>query len=356
MQYLARTMLIGALLSGGVASAQQQFLPTNRLLRSRSVRAAFQEALAPARPWTVEIRNGDKRIAYGAVVAADGKVVTKLSEVQEALRFPAAAPKGGKGASADQVGGLNCRLSDGRKLPATLIAEHTATDLALLQISATNLPTVVWANTPKPELGRWLVSASVRGEAAAIGIVSAQRRKIREERTPGILGVRIKQGRGPAEIEEVFEKSAAAAAGIESGDIIERLDTTDIENGQALVRYVKHRQPGDVVQVSYRRGEEKKTVEVTLSHPFGEFLSQFAQQIRMGGELSHRRSGFDDVFSHDGQLKPEDCGGPVVNLSGAAVGLNIARAARTETLVLPADVVQQALGEMLASSQTAAAE
>ena len=34
-----------------------------------------------------------------------------------------------------------------------------------------------------------------------------------------------------------------------------------------------------------------------------------------------------------------DCGGPLVDLDGAAVGLNIARAGRTESYALPADVV-----------------
>ena len=41
-----------------------------------------------------------------------------------------------------------------------------------------------------------------------------------------------------------------------------------------------------------------------------------------------------------------DCGGPLVDLSGKVIGINIARAGRTETYALPADVVQALLGPL----------
>ena len=62
--------------------------------------------------------------------------------------------------------------------------------------------------------------------------------------------------------------------------------------------------------------------------------------------LSRRRSGFPQAFAHDAPLRPNDCGGPVVDLDGRVVGLNIARASRAHSLAIPADVVQRVVEEM----------
>ena len=147
----------------------------------------------------------------------------------------------------------------------------------------------------------------------------------------------------------VFEKTPADSAGIAPGDVIERLQDLEISSGRAFIRTVRRHQPGDTLVLVIRRGDESKSVEVTLTHPFGDFLSQFAQQSRMGSTLSDRRDGFADVFSHDAAILPADCGGAVVDLNGSAIGVNIARAGRTETLALPKDVVRKSVDKMRAS-------
>ena len=52
------------------------------------------------------------------------------------------------------------------------------------------------------------------------------------------------------------------------------------------------------------------------------------------------------VFAHDGRLSPEECGGPVVDLDGHVVGLNIARVDTARTLAIPADVLQKVISEL----------
>jgi serine protease Do len=46
-------------------------------------------------------------------------------------------------------------------------------------------------------------------------------------------------------------------------------------------------------------------------------------------------------------LAPSDCGGPLVDLSGKAIGLNIARAGRVESFALPAALVKKALPDLM---------
>ena len=48
-------------------------------------------------------------------------------------------------------------------------------------------------------------------------------------------------------------------------------------------------------------------------------------------------------------LKPNECGGPLVDLDGRVIGLNIARAGRTETYAIPSEVILQLLPELLAA-------
>ena len=67
-----------------------------------------------------------------------------------------------------------------------------------------------------------------------------------------------------------------------------------------------------------------------------------------------RSGGFDRALQHDTVLRPEDCGGPVVDLSGRVVAINIARAGRVESYALPTAAVRPILSKLMsAESRTA---
>jgi len=74
---------------------------------------------------------------------------------------------------------------------------------------------------------------------------------------------------------------------------------------------------------------------------------------RLGTELSERAEGFQMALQHDTVLQPWQCGGPLVNLDGKAIGLNIARAGRTASYALPASLVQQIISGFRTRPQTA---
>jgi serine protease Do len=67
----------------------------------------------------------------------------------------------------------------------------------------------------------------------------------------------------------------------------------------------------------------------------------------MGGALSDRRNGFPIILQHDAALRPSDCGGPLVDLDGKVVGINIARAGRTETYAAPTQAVLPLLYDLM---------
>ncbi len=88
------------------------------------------------------------------------------------------------------------------------------------------------------------------------------------------------------------------------------------------------------------REKEEVTAVVVLTDPQMLIYDRLREmQKKMGGDLSRRKTGFTEVLQHDTVLRPEDCGGVIVDLQGNAIGLNIARAGRTKSFAIPADQV-----------------
>ncbi len=300
----------------------------------------------------MEVRRGKRQVALGVVISANGQILTKLSELRP---VPGTSAQLASSTSESSGSRLTCLLPGGKLLEAQIIAEDEETDLALLKVEAEGLKAPDWARDFQPRLGQWLVTPTTGGAVTTIGIVSAQKREIPAQRVFGVLGVQLDEGGASARIREVFEDSGAKAAGLQVGDLITKCDDREIATGQGLIARLRQKKPGEEVILQIRRDGEAQTIKVTLTHPFGVFLSQFAQQNRMGTELSSRADGFTDVFSQDGDVDPEECGGPVLNLDGRIVGINIARAGRIETLVLPVDVVEKAIERLQAKAPRPAA-
>ena len=327
------------LLSDQITLAEQVlFLPQDRQTVGRRVRNAFKETATEAGQWTVELTRHRKEVALGLIVSSKGEILTKLSQVQ-----PPGSTSQLASTTGESAGRLMCRLPGGKQVEATVIASDPETDLALLKVEADGLKAAEFGKGFKPELGRWVVTPSTGGLVKMIGIVSAQPRSIPAEKVFGVLGVQLDQVGGTARIMEVFEDSGAKAAGLKSGDLVVRCDDKDITSSGSLQYQIRQRKPGEEVTLRILRDDKPETVKVTLTHPFGMFLSQFAHQNRMGTDLSKRADGYQEVFSHDSDVRPEECGGPLLDLDGKVIGINIARAGRTETMALPVSVVEQAL-------------
>jgi serine protease Do len=52
------------------------------------------------------------------------------------------------------------------------------------------------------------------------------------------------------------------------------------------------------------------------------------------------------VLQHDSVVQPNQCGGPVLDINGRAVGINIARAGRIKTYALPAEIIKQVVEQL----------
>jgi serine protease Do len=180
-------------------------------------------------------------------------------------------------------------------------------------------------------------------------VVSVARRAIPSG--GGLLGVYLEQVEGGLRIVSVADGSSAERAGLLAEDVIVAIDDEPITTRELFTRGLRQRGAGAQVGLTIRRGHEQLSLTALLaaraigSNPRSDF------QNRLGGPLSIRNAGFPSVIQHDTVLRPSDCGGPVVTVEGKALGINIARAGRTETYALPADVVIQVVEQLLDEAQ-----
>lgn len=72
-----------------------------------------------------------------------------------------------------------------------------------------------------------------------------------------------------ADIQSVEAGSAAASAGLQQGDIITQVGDSEIASADALTLAVRSHKVGDTVSITYYRGSEKRTVDVTLASDNG---------------------------------------------------------------------------------------
>ena len=69
-------------------------------------------------------------------------------------------------------------------------------------------------------------------------------------------------------------------------------------------------------------------------------FDMFNRNMQMSGPVSKRKDNFPLILQHD-LLAKEAMGGPIFNLKGECVGINIARVDRVTVFTLPAEIVKQ---------------
>jgi serine protease Do len=295
---------------------------------NRRLLAAFREVVAVPSHSTVRLRCDEELAAFGAVVAADGWIVTKASELK---------------------GKIVCELHDGRELPARIVGVSEPHDLAMLKVEASGLTPVEWRDSKDDAVGSWVATPGMNRDPVAVGVVSVAARKItgaelaRRGASGGFLGVKVGPAKNGVKVVEVIPNGAADRAGFEEDDVIVNVGKTKITDPESLFKALAKTKSGERVTVVVKRGSEEVELKPRLGNrPLerGDFQNQ------LGGKLSDRRTGFPMVLQHDTILRPVDCGGPLVDLDGKVIGINIARSGRTETLALPAEVVKPLLDDL----------
>ncbi|MEM9882238.1 MAG: trypsin-like peptidase domain-containing protein [Planctomycetota bacterium] len=312
----------------GAAALGQTALPRSQDTEGREVLTAFRPVVEAARGSVVALRLGDRPVALGTVVGRDGLVLSKASELRS---------------RDDDGAALTADLFDGRRVPARVLREDRGHDLALLRVEADGLTPVEFAIDRPAVLGKWLVVPGLTDLPEAVGVYSATPRRIRGVRLGIALG---DNADGRAEIGATIPGMGAEAAGLRRGDVLVSIGETEVRTAEDVIESLQAANSGDVLDVVVRRGGREMTFAVEMRLRPLDPRSRADRMNTMGNELSRRRDGFASVFQHDATIDPAHCGGPVLDLDGRCLGINIARAGRVEAYALPAAVVAEALAEM----------
>ena len=218
-----------------------------------------------------------------------------------------------------------------------VVARDSKFDLALLQMKNKNTDGISLVNAtvpPNPKLGRFLISP----DPNSLGLVSIRGSyefNSRKYESRGYLGVRLRTvgGNGGVLLEQV-QNGAARKSGLKVGDIITQVDSTKIKNRPEIMRLLRKVDPNKTILVKFDRDGEQMERKLLLGAP-PTLSSHPADDMQKSG----RRDGFVSVVSHDANLHPNNCGGPVFDLRGRFIGLNIARNSRVRTYLLPGRII-----------------
>jgi len=261
-----------------------------------------------------------KLAATGVIVTPDGYFLTKASEV----------PK---------LAGSSFFLPDGKPARVREVRRDSRTDVLLLQCSGVNgLAAVKWSESKSLAPGQWLLAPRQGGrEDARLGVMSARRREIKGG--SAAIGIRMADQDSPegVRIIGVAEDSPAAAAGLKENDRLISIAGEAVKKYTVAHELISSREPGDEIEIEYKRGGKLTKCSVRLASR-NRVLSNWTGEDYANGGISIRTDNFPEIIQHDIPLGPADMGGPVFNLLGQAVALNIARVDRVTTFALPMEV------------------
>ncbi len=163
----------------------------------------------------------------------------------------------------------------------------------------------------------------------------------------GYLGVMLRDYATGGVILTQVEEGAARRAGLRVGDVITRIGNTPITQRSDIQKLLLETDPATTVQAQVQREADQLTLDITL----GSQPVRYEHSADLMAK-SARRDGFPKVFSHDATLAPHQCGGPLLDLEGNFLGINIARYSRVRTFVLPASDVAEFVRQNTQNSGT----
>ena len=187
---------------------------------------------------------GGPTVTEGIVSALDRELESRSGTLSNLIQTDAAINPGNSGGplvNADgQVVGIN-----------TAVIQSSGNELAQ------NIGFAIAINTVKPLLDDLRKGEEVAASPAYLGVQS-------QTLTPDIaeqFGFSTERG---AIIAQIVPDSPADKAGLRRGDVITRFGGTDIDGAEELVSAVRSKKPADRVEVTFKRGEDERTVTVTL--------------------------------------------------------------------------------------------
>ncbi len=329
LRFLPSSVLVMAVLpliwTAWAESAWAEALDFDSTRHGVKLKSVFTEVAAKAEHLVVQVEINSGKKCTGTLVEVNsrngtGIIVCKASLLGESI------------SKQDQF-----RCCDAERVwrKAEFLGYEKELDMCFLNVDFSDskpLPTIPIAKTMKA--GQWLVSLEYgRRHPGGVGVLGAEPRTIGSSR--GFAGLNVDETDHGLAITKVMANSGASRAGLKRGDHLMESEEKHATKRRWFSKLLRQYEPGDWLPLLAKRGNMLIHVDLQIGTPWTSTFERQAVMNRFGSDVSRRKTGFRSVLQHDTILHPQKCGGPIVNLQGELVGVNIARAGRTDTLAVP---------------------
>jgi len=218
-------------------------------------------------------------VGSGIIISPDGYIVTNNHVV-------------------DGATSIKVTLNDRRVLTGKVVGVDKLTDLAVIKVNATNLPSIAWGDSTKLQPGQTVLAfgspfgyfqfSVTRGIVSAGFAIPSQIVRATTEQLikngkveHGYLGIsmndvtpenaqffNLQDARG-AIVAQVTPDSPASRGGVETGDVITELNGSKVENGSALQVAVSEMAPGNKIALGVIRNGKPVTLNLTVGQFHG---------------------------------------------------------------------------------------
>jgi len=245
-----------------------------------------------------------------------------------------------------------------------LLSTDENTDLALVGISELGMPVVRWSEE-LPVAGSVVASPLLLQESTDEMVAEATSRvgnfsHVLEVGLPSVhatsrvtsLGLTTEQLDSGLKIAAIKPDTPAFESGLSPGDLIKQVNNQPINTRADLTAFLDRCEVGEMVTAQIVRGGSKRSHEVKLISPL---MIPPATGINLSRGISMvpsiRRAPFPDVIIHTTPINAWDCGAPVFDINGNALGLNIAAVSPARTIALKPKEIRAAIKRLLTKTR-----
>ncbi len=306
----------------------------------------------------------------------EGAFRTNGKETRQAFRVPQEAIQKSSGvlyegrrhygfaSLIDQRGYFFAKLSEYQKRETTYLVHKTTIykeleevaeipewDLILLKVNGQDLPQVTWSSE-NTEMGKWVVSngaTSKRRRRIRVGIISAKTRPVymKGEVVLPFSWNEDKEKESVFVADNLDEKLDVIHSDLKEGDQLLRVGEVIIKDTESLEEALLTKVSGDSMTLGMKRGAREFEIEVLLKPRKEVYPRSGTRNDAMSGRISERRSGFPLVLQHSIPMTNRSVGGPLCDLDGKCVGMNISAFSRSESYAIPAEKLLEIFNDIL---------
>lgn len=246
-------------------------------------------------------------------------------------------------------GEVTALMPNGKSNKLSVVHRDERRDLILLEPSkkiknGLSIAAVAKKNFTMDDMGKILISPNPKdeGEISVLGTLEFDLPGLYSN---GFLGSALEVKDNRNLISSIQQKSPASEAGLKIGDEVLSINNVKILSPEQFVKEIQKNKPNDKINFAFKRDGIENKIDIMLAKRPYVASTHIAERFTDG--KSERRDGFKNAFVHDSKLKPNECGGPVFDLSGRFIGLNMARYSRTSSIAVSAseviDFVEEAI-------------